>query len=93
MLLLCLFLLLFFLFPTRPFRRVVKVKASDTDQKLIFTNFDKLLHFRSSIVFCLKYGTVKTSDMGEKGTNVVRQTHGFNKVHKSLKTPNCIALP
>ena len=37
-----------FLFPTRPFRRVVKVKASDTDQKLIFTNFDKLLHFRSS---------------------------------------------
>ena len=37
-----------FLFPTRPFRRVVKVKASDTDQKLIFTNFDKLLNFRSS---------------------------------------------
>lgn len=42
------FVVVFFLFPTRPYRRVVKVKASDTDQKLIFTNFDKLLNFRSS---------------------------------------------
>ena len=33
---------------TRPYRRVVKAKASDTNQKLIFTNFDKLLNFRSS---------------------------------------------
>ena len=42
------FVLLLFLFSTRSYRRVVKVKASDTDQKLIFTNFDKLLNFRSS---------------------------------------------